>query len=187
MSRRLAFGFLRSPAQGVERCSDESAQNLEALIEALHGTDDIDLTIVGTDEGAGSSLRSLVEHRGLNSRVTFLGPVYGPRLRDLFRNHEIFLLAPSFNEGTSLASLQAAVNGCAPMISEQVGIDGLISGKNGWIVEPTSASVRAGLRDALEAKRSGALIDIRRRSHLLGLAHDIEFVAEEYLSNLRTG
>lgn len=160
-------------------------KHLDVLIEALHGIDDVQLTIVGSDEGAEPMLRSLVARLGLQARVNFLGPVYGSRVRDLYRAHEVFLLAPKFNEGTSLASLAAAVNGCAPMVSEQVGITGLKSGDNGWMIEPDPIAVRAGLVKALAAKRDDRLIGIRRAGQALGLAHDIRLVADRYLSEVR--
>ena len=138
------------------------------------------MSIVGTDEGEGAALRELAVGVGVSDRVRFLGAVYAPEVHALYRSADVFLLAPSYNEGTSLASLDAAIRGCALIVSPQVGVPGLEDGVSGWTVPPTIEGVRRALLAARDAKQRGELTDIGDRAAHLIRSRDVDGAVECY-------
>ena len=159
-------------------------KGIDVLIEAVALVGEVELTIIGGDEGSERTLRDRVAALGIGDRVRFAGPVYPPRIDDFYRRAEIFLLAPVYNEGTSLASLDAALWGCAPMLSDQVSIPGMEDGLNGFAVEPDPASVRAGLDRALACRRDGTLTSIRKAARELARSRDVRQIGWLYVETL---
>jgi glycosyltransferase involved in cell wall biosynthesis len=128
------------------------------LIEAVKRlTDegiDVRLDLVGTGD-ARSDNEAHVKRFGLANRVRFLGYVPREKIAQHYAGAEVFVL-PSFNEGMSVALLEAMVSGLAV------------------VVTPTG-----GTSELVEPETNGLIFDWadvdRLTSHLRRLAQDREF------------
>jgi glycosyltransferase involved in cell wall biosynthesis len=102
-------------------------------------------------DAAVAAARSL----GVESRVDFVGPVFGAAKLELFRSADIFVL-PSYAEGLPNAMVEAMAAGL-PVVVTNVGSvpDVLIEGENGLLIAP-------GDKDALQ----GALVRLLSSSEL---------------------
>lgn len=90
------------------------------------------------------ALRQQAEQSGLAAHVEFLGFVPRTAMPDVYAQADIFCL-PSFNEGMSMALLEAMASGLPVVVTETGGVDELIDG-NGLVV-PWANPVR--LADSL--------------------------------------
>jgi glycosyltransferase involved in cell wall biosynthesis len=161
-------------------------KGLDVLVRAMEAlSSEVHLTIVGGDEGEGERLRDILSTLGIEHAVSLAGPIYSPALDELYRRSDVFLLAPSYNEGTSLASLQAALHGCALILSDAVEVPGLKNGAQGWRVEPTVPSVQLALQRAVGAKQDGSLLQLRRAAQDLARTKDLSTIAPRYLEHMR--
>jgi phosphatidylinositol alpha-1,6-mannosyltransferase len=108
------------------------------LIKALkHLADehvDVLLELVGTGD-QGDNYRSLVRNLGIGDRVTFSGYVPREEIAKHYAASDIFVL-PSFNEGMSVATLEAMAAGLPLVVTRTGGATDLVEdGVNGYIYE----------------------------------------------------
>jgi glycosyltransferase involved in cell wall biosynthesis len=132
-------------------------KGLPALLEALRQVDDrFKLLVIGGQPSLVKAYRSHAAKMNLDGRVTFVG------MRDDVRPYlwcgDVFAL-PSAYETFSLASFEAAAAGLPLLATELHGLrDLLVDGANGFLLQPTQASVAAALR------RFGRLNEEQRRA-----------------------
>jgi glycosyltransferase involved in cell wall biosynthesis len=111
-------------------------------VPALH------VLLAGTDDGALAPFRDRCAALGVTDRVTWVGHVSGDRARRVWAAADAFVL-PSFSEGFSMAVLEALACRLPVLITTACHFPELGSAGGGLVVEPTSASVTAGLRNLL--------------------------------------
>ena len=120
-------------------------KGLPVLLQALRQVDDrFKLLVIGGQPGLVKAYRSDAARMNLDGKVTFVG------MRDDVRPYlwsgDVFAL-PSTYEAFPLAALEAAAAGLPLLATELHGLtDLLVDGGNGFILEPTQASVAAGLQ-----------------------------------------
>jgi glycosyltransferase involved in cell wall biosynthesis len=120
-------------------------KGLPVLLQALRQLDNrFKLLVIGGQPGLVKAYRSDAARRNLDGKVTFLG------MRDDVRPYlwsgDVFAL-PSTYEAFPLAALEAAAAGLPLLATELHGLrDLLLDGGNGFVVEPTRASVAAALQ-----------------------------------------
>lgn len=143
---------------------DSWQKGLDLLIEAfatarLSGAA---LVLVGPDWfGSRRQLAALAERLGISSQLAFLGSAFGDDRANLFAAADVFV-HPSRWEGLSLSVLAAAAAGKACLITRDADPMGeLERAQAAILVEPTVASITAGLTDAAtrtnqELERMGA-------------------------------
>ncbi len=120
---------------------------------------DVHLTIVGS--GAQErELRTLVDELGIGSRIQFTGSLPHEQLPDVYRRHDVFLLA-SLHEAAPNVILEAMASGLA-IVTTRTGAAELIDG-NGLTVAKRDA---ADIADKIEklASDSNLLASFKRRS-----------------------
>jgi glycosyltransferase involved in cell wall biosynthesis len=132
-------------------------KGLPVLLEALRQVDDrFKLLVIGGQPGLVKAYRSDAARMNLDGKVTFVG------MRDDIRPYlwsgDVFAL-PSSYEAFPLAALEAAAAGLPLLATELHGLrDLLVDGGNGFMFQPTLASVAAGLQ------RFGRLDEEERRA-----------------------
>jgi glycosyltransferase involved in cell wall biosynthesis len=120
-------------------------KGLPVLLQALRRVDDrFKLLVVGGQPGLVRAYRSKAARMGLDGKVSFLG------MRDDVRPYlwsgDVFAL-PSTYESFSLAAFEAAAAGLPLLATKLHGLtDLLLDGDNGYVLEPTQASIAAGLQ-----------------------------------------
>ncbi len=95
------------------------------------GIDNFRIILAGTGDFE-PALRQQVERSGLAAHVEFLGFVPRSGMPAVYAQADIFCL-PSFNEGMSMALLEAMASGLPVVVTETGGVDELIDG-NGLVV-----------------------------------------------------
>ncbi len=115
---------------------NDPRKNVTALLQAVHlarrAGADIRAVLAGDEPGL--ELRKAVERLGLSSHVEFLGAVERERLRQFYRNIDIFAI-PSRQEGLCIAGIEALACG-VPVVATRCGgpEDYVHSGETGSLV-----------------------------------------------------
>lgn len=78
---------------------------------------DVDLVVIGPDQGAEAGFRARIAAAGLDARVHLTGPVFGARKYEAMADCACFCL-PSRQEGFSIAIIEAMACGAPVAISE---------------------------------------------------------------------
>ena len=118
------------------------------------------VTLVGTGD-AEPHLRQLAKGLKVSHAVTFEGYVPGERMPDVYRAADLFVL-PSYQEGMSIALLEAMASGLPVVVTEAGGTPELVTrGLNGEIVpwgdvEALARALTALVEDDAARARMGA-------------------------------
>ncbi|WP_285814605.1 glycosyltransferase family 4 protein [Microbacterium sp. Marseille-Q6648] len=152
-------------------------KGLPLVLDALAdpGLTDVELVVIG---GAPDEVRHgerLATHRGVASRVRFLG--IRPDPAPLLWAADAFAL-PSAYESSGLVFLEALAAGL-PVVASRVGVapERIVDGRNGQLVERTGPDVARGLRTVLDGDRSAMRAEARASVTDLGWTG----IAERYL------
>jgi glycosyltransferase involved in cell wall biosynthesis len=168
LDRRLfgpppAFGSARD---GADPCDPvrllavgrfQSKKGLDVVLEALARLRrQATLTLVGYGP-AERRLRELAAARGIADRVRWTGPLDHPAVRDLYREHDLFVLAPRVTpdgdrDGLPNVVVEALSQGL-PVVATRVAAVGeaVEDGVNGRLVPPDDPASLAAALDALAA------------------------------------
>ncbi|MGH9931396.1 MAG: glycosyltransferase [Pyrinomonadaceae bacterium] len=141
----------------------------EALARLREEVADWDLVMAGTPR-ASEDLDLLAEARarGLGGRVHWLGAIAPPKMSDLYRAADTFVLA-SHNEGLSNSLLEAMASGLPIVVTDVGGHSEIVdSGVNGYLVPPRDVEALAlALRDALTMREASACFGRAARQRAL--------------------
>ncbi|MBD78441.1 MAG: hypothetical protein CL840_05945 [Crocinitomicaceae bacterium] len=150
---------------------------------------------VGRNErrkGLYEIMQVISELDSINARFTFVGPIPETkglpnvqflgeikdveRLREIYSEHDV-LLCPSWSEGMPTVIIEAMSMGLA-IISTRVGaVEELVSGSNGWLMEPGAKDeLKQAILDALETN-----LDAKKD---FSLEHSKKFQFDEIVKNL---
>lgn len=157
-TRRESFGLSAAGPLLVHAGRLEAVKRQELIIDAVDALRAKHPTVQLAIAGFGSLehlLRAQVERLGLTRHVRFTGPLAGPRLAELYRAADLFVLA-SQAEGVPMVVLEAFATGL-PVVSTAVGgVPELITPDRGLLVpqNATSAQLAAALGRALESRWS---------------------------------
>ncbi len=152
------------------------------LIEATRllqdmGQTGFEVLLAGTGDGQ-ATLVAQVERAGLGSSVRFLGFVPHEEMPGVYAEADLFVL-PSYNEGMSVALLEAMATGLPVIVTPTGGTDELLDG-NGLIVSWGDIDGLAGaLAQLLSLPEKRAAMG--RRSRELALRRTWPATAQEYL------
>lgn len=131
-------------------------KGLEILIEALTATEKLNLTIAGDGEADYiAALKKLVTTKGLDSRVKFVGPVYGEKKWEMIRQADVVALT-SYSENFGLIVAEALASGTPVLTTTGTPWKSIEERKCGWWIAPNVESVKRALK-GVEATLSSEL------------------------------
>ena len=119
-------------------------KRIDVLIDAVAAADRLGIAVELTIAGEGNlleELRSTADQLGVLERVTFLGRVPREQIPDVYRSHDVFVMA-STHEGMSNAMLEALACGLPIITTPCEGVAELV-GDNGIIVEQATGEAIA--------------------------------------------
>jgi len=109
------------------------------------------LVIAGPEgeRGYRAHLEERARHSGVESRVTFTGPVYDADKRALLADADVFVL-PSTYENFANAPAEAIACGVPVVITNACGIRNLVDGRAGLVIPPEKGALTDSLRRLLQ-------------------------------------
>ena len=132
------------------------AKNVDMLIRAFARARvlvaEARLVIVGNDFGHLDHLKTVVRELGVQSLVTFRGPIYGPDRLAMYADADVFAITPNIFEETTLSSLEAAACGTQCVLTHQCEIPGLEEAGAGRTVQCEEEAIAAALVEALQTR-----------------------------------
>lgn len=173
--RYLLFLGQLHPKKGVDLLIKSFSQVCEGR--------DFRLLIVGPDKSLqySSYLKALVNELGLASRVSFLGPIYGPRKWQFYRNAWA-LCFPSHSEVVGLVNLEAAAVSTPVVTSYHTGLFDWEEG-GGILIHPRVEDLTQALEQVLSWSNSEQQERGRRLRQLVESRYSWEAVGPQW-SNL---
>lgn len=138
---------------------DILAQAFTALA-AQHA--EVDLVVVGPDEGAEAGFVSAIHAADLAGRVHVLGPVYGRDKLAALVDAACFCL-PSRQEGFSIAILEALASGCPVVVSEACHFPELAEQDAGHVVPLEPEAIARHLLEVLADPAAAVAMGARGR------------------------
>jgi phosphatidylinositol alpha-1,6-mannosyltransferase len=153
---------------------------IEAVKRLIDEDVDVVLELVGTGDEE-DNYRSLVRDLGIANRVKFSGYVPREQIAGHYMRSDVFAL-PSFNEGMSVAALEAVAAGLPLIMTRTGGTSDLVeAGVNGFVFDWADISALTNLVRQLASNRSLALkMGEASRTKALELSWDA--TAESYLN-----
>jgi glycosyltransferase involved in cell wall biosynthesis len=153
------------------------------LIEAVKRICDADVDVLLSLVGTGDSKReyeNLACSLGIQARVRFLGYISRDEISDCYKTAHIFVL-PSYNEGMSLAVLEAMAAGLPVVVTRTGGTAELVEqGVNGYIFDWGDVDTLSGQLLNLARNR-----DLARRMGAASRARAVDYswpaIAERFL------
>lgn len=111
---------------------------------------DAHLVFAGPDEGEGMlrRLKAGVARRGLEERVSFVGPLYGQEKWAAYRDADVFVL-PSQNENFGNTAAEAVAAGVPVILTETCGIAPLLANRAGMVVPHDAEAIAGALAELL--------------------------------------
>ena len=152
------------------------------LIEAVRqlrarGQNGFKVVLAGTGDGE-AALKAQVARDGLGDVVQFLGYVPWQEMPELYAAVDLFVL-PSYNEGMSVALLEAMASGLPAIVTPTGGTEELMDG-NGLVVPwADTAALTSALARLLSSPETRATMG--RRSRELALQRTWPATAQAYL------
>jgi glycosyltransferase involved in cell wall biosynthesis len=124
-------------------------KSLDRLIIALKDIEKVDLLVVGNDEDElEDELKDIAIENNVNSRVYFIGPVYGEEKFYLLKGASLLVL-PSHNENFGNVVLEALAVGTPVAVTSGVGAASILKKSNSGIVVSNSPFLMAQEINAL--------------------------------------
>lgn len=160
-------------------------KGVEVLIAAFARTQPgkaFRLVIVGPAHSPayGARLRDQVRSLGLEDRVTFLGPVFGPQKWQLYRNAWTFC-APSYSETVGFVNLEAAAVGVPVVTTHETGLYDW-EGGGGLLVHPVVEDLARALAQVFAWKESERDERGRALRRLVEKRYSLEAVGPQWTS-----
>lgn len=148
---------------------DAYNKGLDLLIDAVAQLSDaypLRLTFQGSTGDDRAALEARVVELHLQDRIQFLDPDYGSAPSQLIQHHDVFCV-PSRFEGFSLAALEAMLAGRVLLVSEIAGVAPHVKTSDcGVVVQPTVASVKAGLEHLLQRRDEWPQMGLKGREYV---------------------
>ncbi len=125
-------------------------KGLDLLLEAVAGIPDVQLAIVGFDDGDGTyaRLEALRARPELAGRVQLLPPFDDRQPRELYGEADVFVL-PSRNESFGMVAAEAAAAGTPVVLTDRCGVAALLGERAAVIVPPEVAPLREAIQRVL--------------------------------------
>jgi len=140
-------------------------KNLHALVDAISGIPEIELSLVGSGELSSDVINYATKQ--LKERVKFLGNIPNDQLPNILCESQIFIL-PSFYEGNPKTLLEAMSCGRICVGTKVEGIEAIIHHKkNGYLCDTDSGSIHSALLDILRNEDSIEALGVNARENIV--------------------
>lgn len=125
-------------------------KGIDRLIRALALVPRVTLLVAGNDEeGYAEDLRALAGEMGVTNRLMFAGPLHGGAKLELFRRAALLVL-PSYSENFGNVVLEAMAEGCAVLVTREVGLAPVVeSAGAGLVVGGEPSDIAGGISKLL--------------------------------------
>jgi phosphatidyl-myo-inositol dimannoside synthase len=165
----------------VARLIERKGQHhlLQAARQLLEEGIDLQVSLVGTGDSL-SEFQNLAADLHITHRVSFSGYVAREDLPEHFSKADVFVL-PSFNEGMSLAALEALSSGLPLLLTRTGGTEWLVKdGFNGYSFDWGNVDSLAQCLRKLATNRH-LLVEMGRASHQLASHYEWNKISSRYL------
>jgi phosphatidylinositol alpha-mannosyltransferase len=116
---------------------------IEAIPNVINEYPQAHFMLVGEDYGVKHELTKLAGELEVKNRISFLKPLFGSELANLYRFSTIFVL-PSLYETFGLVLLEAMASGLPVVATKVGGVEAIVKhGDNGLLVSPKNPSALA--------------------------------------------
>ena len=124
---------------------------LQAFLSIADEIDNLDLVLIGPDEGMAEELKETALINGLDSRVHFLGHVYGDN-KTMLIQESLFLVVPSRREAMSIVALEAGILAKPVLLTDVCGFNEVQDVGGGLVVKPDHESIYHGIKTLINNK-----------------------------------
>ncbi|OFW16261.1 MAG: hypothetical protein A3F70_03610 [Acidobacteria bacterium RIFCSPLOWO2_12_FULL_67_14] len=156
---------------------------MEAAAIARRALPDLAVALVGWDHGALRTVRRRARALRLEEAVRILPPLFGDFAVQAYVDADVFAVAATLYEETSLAALEALAAGTPCVLTRQCEVRGLQDMGGGQVTDCAPEAFATGLLTVLEDPHRVARARSARRT-ILG-SRTIEHSAEEYAAVFR--
>ena len=145
---------------------------------------DIQLVLVGPDDGYLGTIHEFIQQHQLQERILLPGMLIKEQKLAAFADADIFTL-PTYSESFAIAALEGLATGVPSLLTEHVGFgDYLREYQAAHLCEPTEQSVYDGLKYLLENPDKGAEL-ARNAQRMIAEECDIDVLARRLLNEYK--
>jgi len=156
---------------------------LKAVALARRTHPDLVAALVGWDHGSLRTVTRLTRSLGLKQVVTIAPPAFGPAAVQAYVDADVFAVAATLYEETSLAAMEALASGTPCVLTRQCEVPGLQALGAGVVTECEPEPFAAGLVSLLSNPRR-RLLGLAARQWMLA-SHTSEHSADAYAATFR--
>lgn len=125
-------------------------KGLDILIDAIAKIENkkIKLKIVGTENNYSKILKLKCKQLGVESRIEFVGGVFGEEKYNLFANAKAFI-APSYSEAIGMVNLEAAISKTPVITTYNTGISPEWNKNGGLMINPNVEELTKAINEVV--------------------------------------
>lgn len=125
-------------------------KGLDILLKAMSKIENkkIKIKIVGAENSYSDVLKKIAFDLGIQSRIEFIGAVYGDEKYTLFANAKAFI-APSYSEAIGMVNLEAAICKTPVVTTFNTGINPQWNQSGGIMINPNSEELTTAINDVV--------------------------------------
>jgi glycosyltransferase involved in cell wall biosynthesis len=139
------------------------------------------LVIAGNDENQyEKKLKLQARKMNIAHRIRFVGPVYGDKKKELFRNSDLFVL-PSLSENFGIVIAEALASGTPVITTQETPWEDLVRYKCGWWIQADKNALVNALKNALSLESEERLDMGRRGNQLVMSQYSISSVSDKMI------
>ncbi|WP_420149241.1 glycosyltransferase [Spirosoma sp.] len=157
---------------------------LAAFLRLSNEREDVQLVLVGPDDGYLSTIQEFIQQHQLQERILLPGMLIKEQKLAAFADADIFTL-PTYSESFAIAALEALATGVPSLLTEHVGFgDYIRSYQSAHLCEPTEQSVYDGLTYLLNNPDKAAEL-ARNAQKMIAEECDIDVLARRLLDTYK--
>lgn len=126
----------------------DSKKGIDLIIETISLLEkDVKLKILGIENEYSLYLKKLVHQLNLNSKIEFLGGIFGNKKFEIISNARA-LVAPSYSEAIGMVNLEAAACKTPVITTYQTGLQKEWKNNGGYLINPNVEELKKALTES---------------------------------------